>query len=119
VIVGMTCDPQFGPVIVVGLGGIFVEVIKDVTMRVGNLTKSDALEMIGELKGYRILKGVRGEVESDIDALAALLCRFSRLSTDLADEIAEIDINPLIVFERGKGAVAVDCLMTRRDRGEN
>jgi acetate---CoA ligase (ADP-forming) len=119
VIVGMTCDAQFGPVIIVGLGGIFVEVINDVAMRVANLTKSDALDMICELKGYRILKGARGEGASDVDALAEILCRFSRLSTDLADEIAEIDINPLIVFESGKGAVAVDCLMRRKDRREN
>ena len=119
VIVGMTRDPQFGPVIIVGVGGIFVEVIKDIAMRVAPLTKTDGLEMIGELKGYRLLTGVRGEAESDIDALSEILCRFSRLSMDLADEIAEIDINPLMVFEKGKGAVALDCLMTRRDRRED
>ena len=113
VIVGMTCDPQFGPVIVVGLGGLFVEVIKDIAMRIAPLTKSDALDMIGELRGYRMLTGARGEAESDIDALAGILCRFSQLSIDLADEISEIDINPLIVFEKGKGAVALDCLMTK------
>ncbi|MSP39547.1 MAG: acetyl-CoA synthetase [Deltaproteobacteria bacterium] len=113
VIVGMTRDPQFGPVIVVGIGGIFVEVIKDIAMRIAPLTKSDALDMIGELKGYRMLKGVRGQAESDIDALAEILCRFSRLAIDLADEIAEVDINPLMVFEKGKGAVALDCLMTK------
>jgi acetate---CoA ligase (ADP-forming) len=118
-IVGMTCDPQFGPVIVVGIGGIFVEVIKDIAMRIAPLTKSDALNMIGELRGYRMLTGARGEAESDIDALAGILCRFSQLSIDLADEISEIDINPLIVFESGKGAVAVDCLMRRKDRHEN
>ena len=113
VIVGMTRDPQFGPVIVVGIGGIFVEVIKDVAMRIAPLTKSDALDMIGELKGYRLLKGVRGQAESDIDALAEILCRFSRLAIDLADEIAEVEINPLMVFKKGEGAVALDCLMTK------
>jgi acyl-CoA synthetase (NDP forming) len=119
VIVGMTRDAQFGPVIVVGLGGIFVEVIHDIAMRVAPLTMSDARDMIGGLKGYRILQGVRGEPESDIDALAEILCRFSRLSIDVADKVAEIDINPLRVFEKGQGAVALDCLMTLRDRRED
>ncbi len=119
VIVGMTRDPQFGPVVVVGLGGIFVEVIQDVAMRIAPLTMSDAREMLGELKGYRILQGVRGEPESDIDALAEVLCRFSRLSMDVVEKVAEIDINPLRVFEKGKGVLALDCMMTLRDRHED
>ena len=118
-IVGMKRDRQFGPVIVVGMGGIFVEVIEDIAMRVAPLTKSDALDMIGELKAFPILKGVRGEAESDVDAVAEILCRFSRLSMDFVDEIAEIEINPLIVFEKGKGAVAVDCLITLSDGHED
>jgi acetate---CoA ligase (ADP-forming) len=118
-IVGMKRDPQFGPVIVVGMGGIFVEVIKDIAMRVAPLTKSDALDMIGELKAFPILKGLRGEAESDVDAVAEILCRFSRLSMDFVDEIAEIEINPLIVFETGRGAVAVDCLITLSDGHED
>jgi acetyltransferase len=113
VIVGMSRDPQFGPVIVVGMGGILVEVIRDVAMRVAPLTMADAREMIGELKGYPILQGIRGEAPSDIEALAEILYRFSRLALDVADEIAEIDINPLRLFEQGKGAIALDCLMTR------
>ncbi len=111
-IVGMKRDRQFGAVIVVGMGGIFVEVIEDIAMRVAPLTKSDALDMIGELKGFRILQGVRGEAPSDVDAVAEIICRFSRLSMDFVDKIAEIEINPLIVFEKGKGAVAVDFLIT-------
>jgi acyl-CoA synthetase (NDP forming) len=114
VIVGMTQDPQFGPVIIFGIGGVFVETIKDVSMRATPVTKTDALEMIGELRANSLLKGVRGESESDIDAVADVLCRFSKLAVDLADEIAEIDINPLMVLEKGKGAVAVDCLMMRK-----
>ena len=113
-IVGMSRDAQFGPVIVVGIGGIFVEVLQDVAMRVAPLTKGDALDMIGELKGYRLLQGMRGEPASDIDALAEALCRFSRLAMDAPDEIAEIDVNPLVVLEEGRGVVALDCLMTRR-----
>jgi acetate---CoA ligase (ADP-forming) len=119
VIVGMTRDPQFGPVVAVGFGGIFVEVIQDIAMRAAPLTMSDARDMIGELKGYRILQGVRGEPESDIDALAEVLCRFSRLSMDVAEKVEGIDINPLRVLEKGKGAVALDCAMTLRDRHED
>ena len=118
-IVGMTRDPQFGPVIVVGLGGIFVEVIQDIAMRLAPLTMADAREMIGELKGYAILQGARGGPASDIDALAQILCRFSRLALDIGDQIGEIDINPLRVFEKGKGAVALDCLITRTKHDED
>lgn len=75
--------------------------------------------MIGELKGVRLLQGVRGEPESDVDALAEVLCRFSRLVLDMPEDVAEIDVNPLVVLERGKGAIALDCLMTRGDRRED
>ena len=118
-IVGMSRDAQFGPVIVVGIGGIFVEALQDVALRVAPLTKGDALDMIGELKGYRVLQGMRGEPPSDVDALAEALCRFSRLAMDAPDEIVEIDINPLVVLEKGKGVVALDCLMTHRDPRED
>jgi acetyltransferase len=114
VILGMTRDPQFGPVIVFGLGGIFVEIINDISMRVAPLSKTDAGEMVRGFKGYGVLKGIRGGAESDIEAVIDMLLRFSQLSLDLADEITAIDINPLIVLEKGKGAVAVDCLMTRK-----
>ena len=114
VIVGMTQDPQFGPVIVFGIGGVFVEIIKDISMRVAPLSKTDAVEMVCGLKSYGVLKGARGERESDIEAVVEILLRFSQLSLDLRDEIREIDINPLMVLEKGKGAVAVDCLMARK-----
>jgi len=83
------------------------------------LTMSDAQEMIGELKGYPMLQGVRGEPASDVDALAEILRRFSRLALDIGDQIGEIDINPLRVFEKGKGAVALDCLMTCTKQDED
>jgi acetyltransferase len=118
-IVGMSRDAQFGPVIVVGIGGIFVEALRDVAMRVAPLTKGDALDMIGELKGYRLLEGMRGEPASDIDGLAEALCRFSRLAMDAPDEIRAIDVNPLVVFEKGRGVVALDCLMARKDPRED
>jgi acetyltransferase len=114
VIVGMTVDPQFGPMILFGMGGVFVEIIKDVSMRTAPLTRIDAVEMVREIRGYGVLKGARGEPESDIDALVDILWKFSNLAVDSAEEMAEIDINPLIVLEKGKGAIAVDCLMTQK-----
>jgi acetyltransferase len=119
VIVGMKRDPQFGPVVIVGLGGVFVEVLRDFAMRVAPLTTDDAREMIAELKGYRILQGMRGEAASDVDALAEIIQRFSRLALEIGEEIGAIDINPLRVFEKGQGAVALDCLMTRRENDED
>jgi acetyltransferase len=114
VLIGMTQDPQFGPVIAFGVGGVFVEMIQDVSLRAAPLSRIDAMEMIRELKSYNALKGARGEKARDIDAIVEILLRFSRLCMDLTDDIAEIDINPLLVLEKGKGAVAVDCLMTRK-----
>jgi acyl-CoA synthetase (NDP forming) len=114
VLVGMTQDSQFGPVIAFGVGGVFVEMIQDVSLRAAPLNRIDAVEMLRDLKSYNMLKGARGESESDIDAIVGILLRFSRLCMDWTDEIAAIDINPLMLLEKGKGAVAVDCLMTRK-----
>lgn len=114
VIIGMTQDPQWGPAIVFGLGGIFVEIINDIAIRTVPLTRHDISEMFNEVKGFRILTGIRGEPEADTDALVQILLRFSGLAMDLKDHVSEIDINPLMVFEKGKGAKVVDCLMTRK-----
>lgn len=114
VIIGMTQDPQWGPAIVFGLGGIFVEIINDIAIRTVPLTRHDISEMFNEVKGFRILTGIRGEPEADTDALVQILLRFSGLAMDLRDHVSEIDINPLMVFEKGKGAKVVDCLMTRK-----
>ncbi len=105
IIVGLKKDAQFGHALMFGLGGIFVEVYKDVTFRVVPIDKSDALSMISEIKGYPILRGIRGRMPADIDAIARVLVSVS----DLADKenIIELDINPLIVSE--SGAVAVDA----------
>ncbi len=111
VIVGMTRDPQFGPGVLLGLGGIFVETLKDVVLRVPPLSDADARAMVNSLKGKAILAGARGAKPADIDALVDVLLKFSQLCLDLRDDLAEIDINPLVVFERGKGAKALDCLM--------
>lgn len=104
-IVGLKKDAQFGHAIMFGLGGIFVEVYKDVTFRVVPIDKNEALRMISEIKGYPILKGMRGKPSADLDAIAEVLVSVSEIAQK--EKIIELDINPLIVSERG--AVAVDA----------
>jgi acetyltransferase len=116
VIVGMKRDPHFGPLILFGLGGIYVEVFKDVSFGIAPLSKDDAVEMIKNVKAYRILRGVRGEPMSDIDSLVDLLLRFSQLSMDYP-EILEADLNPIKVFEHGKGCAVIDLKMVIGDEG--
>ncbi|HVP16865.1 MAG TPA: acetate--CoA ligase family protein [candidate division Zixibacteria bacterium] len=106
VIVGAIKDPQFGPAIMFGLGGVFVEVLKDVTFRVAPITEDDAREMISEVKAYPLLKGYRNTPPADIEAIAKILLNTSRLVTDHM-EIKELDLNPVIVYE--KGAKTVDA----------
>ena len=108
VIVGMTHDPKFGPVVMFGLGGIYVETMKDVVFRVPPLTDLEAREMIQQIRGYSLLRGVRGEPPVDHDALAEILQRFSQLAEDFP-EIAEIEVNPLLVFPQGSDFRAVDA----------
>jgi acetyl-CoA synthetase (ADP-forming) len=106
VIVGAIKDPQFGPAIMFGLGGVFVEVLKDVTFRVAPITEDDACEMISEVKAYPLLKGYRNTPPADIDAITKILLNTSRLVTDHL-QIKELDLNPVIVYE--KGAKTVDA----------
>lgn len=101
VIIGATKDSVFGPVIMFGLGGIFVEVFKDISFRVAPLTRMDAEEMIKEIKGYSILQGVRGKAAVDINAIIDVLLKVSALVTNEEAGIEELDINPLIVYENG------------------
>lgn len=109
--VGMKRDPQFGPAIAFGLGGIFVEVFEDVALRVAPLSERDASEMIRETKGYKILAGARGRPKADVAAVESILLKLSQLSLDLEAYVSEIDINPLMVCAEGKGAKAVDALI--------
>ena len=106
VIVGMTTDPQFGPVMMFGLGGIMVEVLKDVSFRLVPLTDKDAGQMIGEIKGKPILDGVRGQPAADLAALRATMVKVSEL-VEKHPEIRELDLNP--VFAYPDGALAVDA----------
>jgi len=110
-ILGVTNDKLFGPAVMFGLGGIFAEVLKDVAFRIAPVTKSAALEMIAEIKGYAVLTGARGAAHADIDALADAIVRLSALAVDLKDCVAELDINPLFVFAEGKGVKAGDALI--------
>jgi acyl-CoA synthetase (NDP forming) len=118
VITGMSQDPQFGPTIAFGLGGIFVEVLKDISLRVTPLSKSDAQNMVREIKGYPILKGIRGKAPADIDAVIDLLQKLSRLVEDFKEDIAEIDINPLLVFDEGQGVKALDALVVLKNKSK-
>ncbi len=107
VIVGMNRDLQFGPLIMFGLGGIYVNVLKDVSFRLAPVSTQDSTEMIVETKFYALLRGVRGEPSSDINSIADTILRVSQLSMDF-EEISEIDINPLFVYERDGGVLALD-----------
>jgi acyl-CoA synthetase (NDP forming) len=107
----MTHDPQFGPGIVFGLGGIYVEVLQDTILRVPPLDAETARAMINALKGNALLKGVRGQKPADLNAIVDVLCKFSQLCLDLRGMIQEIDLNPLLVLDEGQGAKAVDCLV--------
>ena len=107
VILGAKQDPLFGPLVMVGLGGIYVEVLKDVVFRLAPIDEQEAEKMVESIKAIKLLKGVRGETPSDLDAVVDSLQRLSQLIVDFP-EIEEFDINPLLVLEKGKGVRVVD-----------
>ena len=100
VIIGAKRDPQFGPVVMFGLGGIFVELFKDVVFRIAPITKAEALDMIKSINGYKLLTGYRGQTAADVDALAEAIVKVGKLMLE-CPEVAEVDLNPLIVYEKG------------------
>ena len=106
-IIGMSEDSQFGPMIMFGLGGIYVEALKDVSFRIAPLSRQVAREMVEEIKSIKLLKGIRGEDPSDIDSIIEIILRVSQLVTDFP-EIIEMDINPLFVKKQGEGSIAGD-----------
>jgi acyl-CoA synthetase (NDP forming) len=106
-IIGVNRDPQFGPLLMFGLGGVYVEALKDVTFRVAPIDRREAREMITEIRAYNLLRGVRGELPSDLEQIADTLVRVSQLVTDFP-EIVELDINPLLVFPAGQGVLGLD-----------
>jgi acetyltransferase len=107
VLIGMNRDPQFGPLVTFGLGGIYVEALKDVTFRVAPFTRLDAKAMLDEIRSKALLNGVRGKPAVDKEALIDTLLRMGQLVQEFP-EIAEFDINPLIVYPKGQGAIAID-----------
>jgi succinyl-CoA synthetase beta subunit len=113
-IIGVKRDPVFGPVVMVGLGGVFVEVLQDVALRLAPVDKAQALAMIGEIKGRAVLDGARGRPPGDIETLAGALVALSQFAAAHADEVESVDINPLLVLPRGRGAVALDALVVAR-----
>ena len=113
-IVGVLNDPAYGPVVVLGMGGVLAEVMKDVTYRIAPFGRDDAMEMIRGLRAAKVLDGVRGKPASDVDALADALVGVSRLAWQLRERIAEIDVNPVLVRPAGQGLVALDALVVLR-----
>ncbi|PWA11958.1 hypothetical protein DCC39_08470 [Pueribacillus theae] len=110
-IIGSKTDPQFGPVVMVGIGGIFVEVINDVSVRMAPVNNEEARNMILELKSVSLLQGARGKAHADIEALCETVVALSRLAADYKNQIEEIDLNPLMVYPQGKGVRAADALI--------
>jgi acyl-CoA synthetase (NDP forming) len=111
-LIGVSTDPLFGPVVTFGLGGIFVEVFGDVTFRVPPFDQAEARRALVELKGMKVLQGARGQEPADIDALLGTVMKVQQLAMDLAADIGELDINPLVVKRRG--AVALDALVVKK-----
>jgi acetate---CoA ligase (ADP-forming) len=116
VIIGMTQDPNYGPLVMFGLGGVYVETLKDVVFRVPPLSDVDAREMIRQIRGFKLLEGVRGEAAVDLDALAEMLQRFSELVEDFP-QLAEIEINPFMLFPEAEKFRAVDVRVRLADAG--
>lgn len=114
VVLGVNNDPVFGPIVMFGMGGIFIEVLKDVTFRVAPFNIETAREMISEIRGYPLLLGARGRNPSDIDALADAVSRLSQFAAVYRDDIQSLDLNPFIVLPKGRGAVTVDARIIRK-----
>lgn len=112
-IIGVTSDAKFGPMLMVGMGGVFVEVFQDVAMYPCPLGKEEALEMIKSLKSYKLLAGYRGSKPCDIDALAELMVKISRYAQEHKDEVKELDLNPVFVYPEGNGVSVVDALLVK------
>ncbi len=114
VILGLLRDPEFGPVVVFGSGGVLVELLQDSAVGLAPLSAADALAMVRQTRGARLLEGFRGRPPSDVEALVDSLVRLSQLGADLGDRLAALEVNPLIVLPRGQGVSAVDLLVEAR-----
>jgi acetyltransferase len=114
VLIGARTDPQYGPFLVVGLGGIFVEVLKDVSIRLLPVDEREAREMLRELRGYKVLEGVRGQKPRDVNALVKAMVGLSEIFAAHRNHLSDMEINPMMVREQGRGAVAVDVRLVRK-----
>ena len=115
-LLGVSRDPTFGLVLTVGLGGIFVEIMRDVAHRLPPVSHDEALRVIGGLRGAALLRGARGRPAADIEALADAIVRVSWLAHDARDLLDELDINPLCVLPAGRGTRVVDALVVPRGK---
>ncbi|WP_112664428.1 acetate--CoA ligase family protein [Microvirga flavescens] len=113
-IIGVSSDPVFGPAVMFGLGGVHVEVLKDVTFRLAPFGREEALRMIDEIRGRSLLSGVRGALPSDVEALADVLVRISHFAAAHSEDVETIDLNPVLVLPKGEGVVALDALVVPR-----
>ena len=111
---GISRDDQLGPTLVMGLGGVFVEILADVAIRIPPISANEARRALESLKGQKVFSGVRGALPADLDTLAETAARLSWLAYDLGDDIAEMDLNPVVVLPKGQGAFAVDALLVMR-----
>ena len=118
-ILGMTYDDQFGPMIVLGSGGIMVEIFKDAAVRLPPLSHREVRTMIGELKSSKLLQGFRGSPERDIEALIDCCVEFSRFVASTDGQFAAIDLNPVFVGTKGKGVRIADALIVPKSNEEN
>jgi len=116
-IVGTKTDPVFGPMVMVGLGGIFAEVLRDVVVQEAPVTEGQALDMLRLLKALPLLDGARGRTKADVAAAARAVASLSRFAERHAEQVAEIDINPLVVLDAGRGAYALDALLVPQTKG--
>ena len=112
-IIGVNADPQFGPMILCGLGGVFVEVFKDVSLYPAPLNEQEARSMIESLKGYKLLNGYRGSKKCDVDALAKFIVKISEYAVAQKESLKELDINPLFVYPEGEGVALADALVIK------
>lgn len=113
-IIGVNNDPQFGPMVLCGLGGVFVEVFKDVSLYPAPLNRKEALRMIQSLKGYRLLTSYRGQKEGDVEALADLIVQIADYAAKNKDTLAELDLNPVFVYPKGEGVAMADALVVKK-----
>lgn len=114
-VLGIKSDEKFGPLLLAGLGGIHVEVLKDVVLAPVPVSRKRAGELLGRLKGAKMLEGVRDDDPRDVEAFVETMVALSSFAADFADDIAEIDLNPVIVHREGEGVSIVDALIVKQD----